>query len=203
MTSIFVSTLELPDPYNTADVGAWVEYGKRKVCLTLNTPGTLHRCRYEMAWLDVTEMYPWKGEPLYVSGQRRPPGGEWSRQSFTDAARKSMSAEILPVVSRYGFERWWLEVHRATKGQQIQSESESQIVEVEKIVTYHRRRVELGGLWSSGLLDLVPVEGVRVEMLDSGYDMRWARVDVAAKLLFGDDHLGWMTRDGKVVPHVE
>lgn len=198
--TVFVSTLELPDPYNTAELGAWVEYGKRKVCLTLKDPGSLYRCRYIMAWLDVTEREPWRGEPLSVWGSRRPTDDKsWSRVGFTDTARKSIETEILPLVSRYGFERWWLEVHRATKGEQMQTESTSAIVEAEKILTYHRRRAELGELWSADLVEIVPVT-TRATVEELGYDMRWSRVDVAARLMFGNDHLGWMSREGKLLP---
>lgn len=197
-STIFVSTLELPDPYNLAEVGAWVEYGRRKVCLTLKDPGTIHRCRYEMAWIDIQETQPWKGEPLWVTGHRRPPGAEWSRTVFTPAATKAMGAEILPIVARFGFSSWWLEIHRATKGETAKTESDAQRVEAERLVQYHARRAELGELYGSGLVDVVPVEGVRVEELD--YDMRWKRSDAAARLVFGDDDIGWITREGKLVP---
>lgn len=203
MTTL-LDQLVLPAPYDTGELGAWTEYGKRKVSITLKEPGSLHRNLFSMCWIDVTEQKPWRGEPLWVSGQRRPPDSDLARQSFTDAARKAIAAELLPVVQRYGFHRWWCELHRE-KGDRAAQEGRSRAEESAKAQRWHTAHAELGELYADGVVDPVALPptpvGERARRLAYiEYDGRWGYAEAVARLMLGEEQVGWMTSDGKLLP---
>lgn len=66
-----MTALVLPEPFASAPASAHTEYGKRVVTWTLSDPGEIARNGYQIAWVDITEREPWKGEPLWVSATRR------------------------------------------------------------------------------------------------------------------------------------
>jgi hypothetical protein len=194
--------LDLPEPFASAEVGAEVEYSHRKVGWTLYGPGDIHRNRYEIAWVEIREDRPWRGEPLYLSATRRPPGTSYSRVSFTDKARDQLHAELVPVVARYGFTRLWSELH-AAKATAVRDRSAA--AEARRIARWWDTKGDLAEMERDGVLEFRPL---RVEPYDrtprqrmpaqNPSGMTWE--EVTAEALHDGHRVGWVTRTGVVIP---
>ncbi len=79
--------------------------GKRALTWTVHGPDELHRCRFDIAWIEVTEREPMRGEPLQLALYRRTDRDQ-PRGPFTDACRAAAKAEIMPLLARNFGERW-------------------------------------------------------------------------------------------------
>ena len=66
-----VMTLQLPDPFASVEIGAYMEHGRRYLSWRLMDPGTLHRNAYAMAWFEVKEWEAFRGDRLSLSAMRR------------------------------------------------------------------------------------------------------------------------------------
>lgn len=201
--STLTDTLVLPD-WIGDETGAHVQHDRREVSWRIHHPEgiTVHRCQLVWAWFTVREERMWKGEPLHFFGERRVTenGG---RDYFTDLARKSMAGEVLPPIMRYGFDRLWTAIHQRGKdGQGALSQADLH----QREATWWRQKAELMDLYGSGLLEFVPtpptpvgerefkVETAAPHGFHSGYE------SVSARALFNDEHVGWMTTGGDVIP---
>lgn len=198
-----MSTLTLPEPFASANAGAHTEYGKRKISWTLAEPGEIARNGYQIAWVEITEREPWKGEPLWVSATRRPPGTEgWSRVRFTDKGREAISGILLPLVARYGFTRLWLDLHRTkhTAGDHAQA-----IAEAQRVVDWHVACRELTDMHAAGVLDFKPADP---KLLAQRYTVPVAAAygsgrdwePVMAQAFLDGESVGWITSRGQLVP---
>jgi hypothetical protein len=192
--------LTLPAPLDEAtDAGAWTEYGKRTICWTLGGPGTFRRNAWVFAWVQVTEQEPWRGEPLWLSAERRIVDASHLRQPFTTAARAALSDAVLPVVARYGFGRLWLELHRTRTTDAAKAAERARI-----IAAWHDARETLHQMHVDGLVDFHPIErdhygrppAVRVV----GWDGRLTAEPAAARATVHGEHVGWMTDRAVLVP---
>ena len=195
------ASLVLPTPLTGADVTAYVEHGRRVVCWTVRGHGSWHRCSWAWAWFDITEREPWRGEPLWLSAQRRVRESDM-RSSFTPKARDAIAAEVVPVVARYGFGRLWLEVRRgaadggAARRQAVRAETEAQ---------WWRMAADLADWHAGGRLAFEPVPSPRlgeralsVAVL-AEHDHRRPRTCLARVFMDGEQ-VGWVTDSGGVVP---
>lgn len=197
-------TLVLPAPFDTAEVGAYTQYGRRCVAFTLKQPGTLFRNQYAIAWITVVEDRPWSGEPLRIQTDRRPGSMDAMRQPFTEAGRKALEGLLLPHIARYGFGRWWTELH-ADAGIDARNDAEKRLADLKAVSRFLTDLVELGDMYANGVLDIAPYPPRSVDCPQPradriGYDGRWERVTVAAELSFGGELVGWLTDDAKLVP---
>jgi hypothetical protein len=197
-----LTALVLPSPFDMAEVGAHTEYGHREVTWHLREPGELHRNRYDMAWVEVHEQEPWRGEPLWLRASRRTAPGGWSRVPFTDAARASLHKLLVPLVARYGFSRLWME-HRNTRAagelEHYRSAEDDALTEAR----WWNARRELAEMQSDGFVDAIPVRdefGHRpTECRIYGDRSRhWERV--AARAVVNGEQVGWFTVKGELVP---
>lgn len=193
---------QLPAPYNTAvDVGAWTSYGKRCITFRLDGPATLHRCHYWMAWIDITEREPWRGEPLWVTAQRRT-GETHIRTPFTDAAARAIQADLLPAVQRIGFNTAWLDLHRAKSHDGCVPAAE----EADRRAAWWRLKDTLHQMHADGLVDFQPVphppigtRGQTVAVVTTHTThYEWA-TPVASGWVDGEQ-VGWITDKGELVP---
>jgi hypothetical protein len=189
------AALTLPAPFDQADLGAWTSYGRRQIALTLTTPGTLHRNAYVYAWIEVHEQVPWRGEPLYLTAQRRTDEAH-SRESFTAAARDAMHATLVPVIARYGFDRLWLAVHRTRT-----SGADARALEARRVAAWWDRAGELERCHADGVLDFRPRDGDdRIRCCSAGRLGDPEYEVMAAEALLHGERVGWMTRSGRLVP---
>lgn len=203
---VTLTSLVLPAPFDqVTDFGAWITYGKRKVAFSvIDQPGVFARNQYQSMWVDIEEREPWRGEPLWVSPSRRPPGTSFAREPFTEPARKAMSDLLLPVVARYGFDRWWTELHQGSKRM---AANEQALEDAVAIVDWWRRRNELAEMWSMGLLSARPIvrdtyrRGPMVTQLRTyGRGTDSNLVAPVAELWADGGQVGWLTEDSEVVP---
>lgn len=191
--------LSLPPPLLEAKPSAHVEYGRRAICWSLTEPGSWHLCRYNMAWLDVSEREPWAGEPLHLSATRRL-HYESPRDSFTDKSRTLIAAELLPLVARYGFSRLWVELHRTKTTEHHVSRAEQARAEAQ----WWQQRSDLNEMHMLGVVDFRPVRPddgrreVTVKVVPEHGSMSYEPVMAAA--LVDGDQVGWMTRGGQLIP---
>lgn len=195
-------TSRLPAPFNEAcDVGAHTSYGKRVITLRLDQPGNLHRNQYNMAWFDITEREPWRGEPLWVTTQRRTSTESWLRQPFTDAAARRIQADLLPAIQRIGFNTAWLALHRAKGHDGCVPAAE----EAERRAAWWRLKDTLHQMHADGDVDFRPVPptpiGTRGETVavvtthTTNYE--WA-TPMASAWVAGEQ-VGWVTDKGDLV----
>ncbi len=193
----------LPEPFASADMGAHTEHGRREVTWNIAGPGELFRNGYERCWVDIRERDPWKGEPLWLSASRRPAGHEsWGRCPFTDKGRQALHDLLVPLVSRYGFSRLWLELHRR-KGD---SGSLQQMRRAEREAQWWEMRSDLHRMHADGLVEFRPVPETPLGQhpptsmpVLSGH----GRPDYehpAAEALVDGERVGWMTVRGNLVP---
>ena len=200
-------TLVLPDWLEGKAASAGTDYGKRYVAWTLHRPEqmVLFRCTFSWAWITVTERQPWRGEPLWLSAQRRieDPAG---REPFTDRAREAMAREVLPVLARYGFDRYWLELHRAKGGA---DRSLDLADEAEAEASWWRARADLLRMHSAGMVDWSPCPepplGERqfsVPSYNSHGAARRGHEYPAAQGTVNGEVVGWMTKTADLIPNI-
>lgn len=196
------ATLNLPGPLATARAGAHQEYSRRTISWTLPDAGTWHLCRYEMAWVTVTEEVPWKGEPLSLWAHRRT-SSNGARESFTDKARKAIAAEVIPVVARYGFNCLWVELHRLKSTDGPRARAEQAAAEA----VWWRQSADLHDMHALGLVEFVPVtDADRGERRDltvkvvPEYHGQGHHLPVAARAMVHGEQVGWMTTSAQLIP---
>ena len=199
------ATLTLPAPFTDCEVGAYMEHGRRQLCWRLEEPGQLARNRYVMAWFDLSERVPFKGEPLWLSATRRLPGDSYARQSFTAAGRDAVAALVLPAVMRYGFSRAWTEAHGAKAARSVDS-AQRAVDDARARARWFEECAELASMHAAGLLEFRPVPdaplGQRAQTVALiGSDNRRSFDEVAAEAVLPDgERAGWLTRRGDLVP---
>lgn len=192
-------TLTLPAILEGVPMGAHTEYGKRLICWTLPEPGELYRNRYEIAWIDVTEREPWKGEPLWLSATRRHPGAS-GRVPFTDLGRDALHADIVPQIARHGFGDLWLALHR-TKG----SGAAEEAARAHRVASWWDQKAALDDMHQLGLVEFVPIDqrehprGLRKQIAEGNRGT--TSTDVGARAFVDGVSVGWMTTRGELIPN--
>ena len=209
MTATTVLGFAAPAPLDAAtSVGAWTEYGRRKVSWSIIAPGVFARNNFAMAWIEVVEDVPFRGEPLSVRAQRRI--DEHSpRESFADTARTRLVEAIVPAVARYGFDRLWTEVHR---GRHRPSGSGRAVARAEAVLAWHRNQVTLVEMHADGLVTFDRVgfhEGTAwtTTQRDSpglqravDHDGRVGWQAVIARAVANGEHVGWLDGHTRLIP---
>lgn len=196
-------TLVLPAPFTGCEIGAHLEHGRRQLTWRIEGPGQLARNGFEMAWFDVAERDPFRGEPLWLSATRRPLGQEsYGRQGFTDRGREHVAHLVLPVIARYGFDRAWSEAHQA-KAHKIIDSAKAGEAEALWVAEWWRAQADLAHMLADGALRFRACEqGLgrwpTVAVMDRAG--RRDRRDVVAAALLDGEQVGWMTRHGDLVP---
>lgn len=183
---------------------AGVSRGCRVLSWTLPGPGSLARNSYEMAWVEITEERPFKGEPLRVWFTRRR-GETYSRESFTDAGRLALKADLMPYIARAFGEIW--STHSAKR-----NGAESARLAAEKMAAYStwwEHHAALMDAYAQGVVDLRPtpptpigqhpfkIRVLNTYRLDGDYE------EVMAEAMMGGERVGWMTTSGLLAPTQE
>jgi len=192
--------LELPDPFASVEVGAYMEHGRRQLTWRLMEPGTLHRNAYAMAWFEVKEWEAFRGDRLSLWATRRTTP-EGTRETFTDAAREALSRQILPVIARYGFDRAWTEAHAQKAARAARGHAQA-IEEAQAVVEWYRCQADLDEAHAAGLIEfrpLAPSLHQSTSVVAQSTTGR-RREDVIAQALLHGDQVGWLTRGGDLVP---
>lgn len=199
--------MRLPS-YLPANPTAHIEYRKRLIAWTLTEPGELHRNRYQWAHITVHEQTPWRGEPLSVRAERRTSTTSYARESFTDAARQKMHAEIVPVVARYGFDRMWTELSRNVSAFRSAHAARAEAVEARRTAEWWDLKAELIEMHEMGAVEFVPVDDdsarhgrrrVTVRVAHP-HQQRFSHEHPAARVMCESDQVGWVLDSGELVP---
>lgn len=210
------SSLRLPPQLDNAPMSCGTSYGKRVVSWTITEPGEWHRNRFSMAWLEVSEREPWRGEPLWLHASRRPVDSTLAREPFTARARDLISAEVLPGIARYGFSRLWTELHRRAGRsdpeavERARAAMEAQIRRAEAELEWHRLTAELHDMHADGLTTLEPLRTGMARTVAQRDERRVAVVPryrgdssvqpVVARVLVDGEQVGWVTDHGHLIP---
>lgn len=193
-----MTALVLPGPLTGAEPGAWFEYNCRVVSWTVPTPGVWHRNSWVFAWFEVKERNAWYGDALWFGGQRRHGDITSIRTGFTDRGREAMSREVLPVIARYGFDRLWMELRQVKAAAE---RFDRPIREAEAAVEWWRMKQDLAGWMAAGDLTFEPVRDAREHRIRVCCSYRQYDYKAAgARAMLDGAHVGWMTRDGELVP---
>lgn len=64
-----------------------------------------NRARYDYAWVEATELNPFRGEPVAVTAHRRP-HNQYTREPFPAATLSHISGWVLTAL-RGRFDGWW------------------------------------------------------------------------------------------------
>lgn len=193
-----MSALVLPAPLDGAEPGAWVEYGKRTLSWGPLPEGSFARNTWAMAWVDVSEREPWRGEPLWLYASRRR-DESWSREPFTDTARRKLHDLVVPQIARYGFHRLWVERRRA------RTSAEADLVNARaagRVARWWQDKAALADLD----LDLRPPRRdpdrrhPTVLVARAYAPSVTERVDVIGEAWYEGEQIGWVTGSGEVVP---
>lgn len=197
-----VLALDLPAPLADITPAAHLDRGRRTITWTVTDPGELHRNTYAMAWIEVYESAPWRGEPLWLSASRRR-DESWSREPFTDRARDALHTAIVPQLARC-FADLWLDLHRTRA-----TPSDRRTLVGRAIASWCEQADHLAEMHALGLLEFRPVTpdevrerfgrcGVGVPIWDEHQGVRIE--DAVAWAVLDGEHVGWMLRTGWVVP---
>lgn len=194
--------LALPAPLTGEPVGGYVQYSHRYLSWGPLPAGEYARNRWDMAWVEVREDRPWKGEPLWLTAYRRPPGHGISRVPFTDKGRDTLHAEVVPVIARYGFDRLWTEARGASAAVGV-AERNARDARVE--AAWFDAKATVQSMLADGLVEFRPAAGANgrpltVRVVNPHSPQRRTWDFVAAEALVAGERVGWVTRDGDVVP---
>lgn len=195
------SGLDLPEPLDSAPIGAHVTYGRREVSWgPIYGPGEIERNRYAMAWFDVTEDRPWVGDRLRLTGQRRT-DETYARHAFTEKARAALEARVLPQIARYGFDRLWMEVRTAHAANGIEGARRA-AEEAEKDAAWLRALADLHEMHASGLTEIVrlPLDAWETVRIVPTYRGGPTSAKAAARVLLDGGLVGFLTSEGGLVP---
>jgi hypothetical protein len=195
--------LQLPAPFDMAELGAGLESGQRYVSWTLTRPTTLYRNRFFLAVIEIIEGELWRGEPLRLSADR------WAnkradRAPFTAAGRDDLQRLLVPPVARYGFSRLWTRVHgehQYLKVDDARAAVDAALCEA----TWWEAVAVLRELHAGGHLAFRPlrhVDGQPRRQLVAHHRRRSSPTydEVVGEAFHGGEHVGWLTVDGLVVP---
>lgn len=209
MTATTVLGFVAPAPLDAAtSVGAWTESGRRKVSWSIIAPGVFARNSFAMAWIEVVEQVPFRGEPLSVWAQRRI-DEDSPRESFTDAARARLVEAIVPGVVRYGFDRLWTEIHRSHYEPGSNGRA---VARAEAVLAWHRNQATLVEMHADGLVTFDRVgfhEGTAwtTTQRDSpgpqrsvDHDGRVVWQTVIARAVVNGEHVGWLDDHTRLIP---
>lgn len=187
---------DLPAPFDAAEVRADVKNGQRKITLTLPPDGVLHRCRYQRAWIELVEREPWSGDPtLMATRHLRHTGHDW----FTDAATRRIVEDLMPPVFRYGWARWWDELHRRRTPHLDPKEMADH---ASRIRRWWLLLDNLQRAYAAGHITLDPIRDVRDAPRQRQLDV-WGnatREPVIAAAIQRGEPVGWLTERGDLVP---
>lgn len=192
----------LPAPFDTLHWAASIEHGRRMVYTRQPLAGgELARNQFVTAWFEITEWNPWKGEPLHLTATRRT-GESYARQGFTDTGRERLARIVLPAVTRYGFDRWWNELHRNLRVSIADCDREAG--RIANVAEWWRLRADLASMHAAGDIELRGVEHDwryphPTTLLADTYG-RCERVDIAAEAWCRGERVGWLTSRGELVP---
>lgn len=198
-------TLALPD-YLPEQAAATTQHGRRVIAWTITDPGEIHRNQYRWARIAVTEREPWKGEPLWLSAQRRTSPTSHIASSFTDKARDRMHTDIVPVVARRGFTAMWLDLHRSPSRWRSAEQARAEADDAALVVEWWRAKAELLDMHTDGLLDFLPVERVPLGehpvtvRVCRSHDRQWTHEHPVAAAFLDGEQVGWMLDSGELVP---
>lgn len=177
--------------------------GKRSLIWTVHGPGELHRCRFDIAWVEVTEREPMRGEPLWLALSRRADLDQ-PRGPFTDACHTAAKAELMPLLAR-DFGTRWEAAHRPTvAGDWLDAADEARAR-----ARWFDRANELSELYAAGMVTLREPELDEYDRarafvrppevtIVSGHQ-RTERVPRIADVWLDGEHVGHLTARG-VVP---
>lgn len=159
-----------------------------------------------MGVVHALRTHPLRRGALWISAERRP-ANDGPRDSFTDAARDRIHTQVVPAVARYGFDRWWNEVHRATiAARSVANEAD----DAARAARWTAARIEVRDLYAAGDLEVHPLpsalvtttherEARRKAVLEHG-TTRATMKPVMAELRFAGETFGWLTDDGDPIP---
>lgn len=187
----------LPAPFDSADVSAGLSWSRRVVTMTLRQPGQLHRCRYDIAWIELRESAPWRGEPHVHATRRDAPNAP--RIAFTPTATKHVARDLLPVVVGDTFDRWWTSLHQARHSADPHRECAAR---ARRIVEWLDLRIELADAYGRGHIALRPLsddDRPRTQLIVDGTG-RLVREELLAEASISRSHVGWLTRTGELIP---
>lgn len=181
-------------------------HSKRRLTWQLTEPGRIFRNDFTTLYIEVVEQEPWKGEPLYLTTQRTQARNGSGRTNLTDAATRSLSAQILPIVIRYGFSRAWAEAFGARMaGSNASIDYERRRAQAE--ATWWQLYADLADMAANGLLDFVPLPTTQTYGREHSIDrahtpgtMRPRREHPTAEARFQGELVGYMTREGSLLP---
>lgn len=212
MTVIDAPALVLPAPFDTVEPGAHMEHGKRLLSWTLTGPGNLFRNRYAIAWVEISEREPWRGEPLSVWATRRVDMSA-ARMSFTDPGREAVAALLLEPVVRYGFDRLWVDRHGAgqkpsdaldaaarARREQVWWETKADLAEMhgKGLLSFRGCHTGADGVWEAEWVRRGRADSQRVVCEWGGNRNGWE--EVSARVFLGVEPVGWVTRGGDLIP---
>jgi hypothetical protein len=191
--------LDLAEPLASADMTACLERGRRTVTFHLGGAGTLYRNPYRQAWIRVAENKPWSGEVDWVTTERRPPGDSYLNESFTERAREALRDVLVPAINRYGFDRLWTDLFSVVSRYRDSGIAD----ELDRRAAWWRQRDALAQMVEDGATTYVPVKQEpygrekTVAVVDA-HRRSWAAV--IAEVRLQGDLVGWLTKDGEIVP---
>lgn len=178
---------------------AHIRFRRRSLHWRIDNPGTLHANRFEMAWIQLEERQPMRGEPLWVTAHRRT-GTDLARERFTDTASDKIHRTLAPVFARDFNDRW----ERAHQAQTNPRGAIEAAAKARARAEWHDRQAELVELWSLGLLGTRAHEPDETGFLPTGHRVvvpshyGTETVDALADLLLDGEHVGWLTERGPI-----
>ena len=162
----------------------------------------MHRCRYEIAWLELRESAPWRGQAHLQATRRSDPTSP--RIPFTVGATRLIAHELLPAVAGHLFERWWDSLHRSHD----HCSARACAATARRIAAWWDQRAELAGAYAAGHVMLRPhahhtQERARTQLV-ADTSGRLVREELLAEAVLAGDHVGWLTRSsGDLIPDDE
>jgi hypothetical protein len=199
------NTLELPAYMDGVTAQAYTEYGKRKLCWTITEPGEIHRNRFRWACIDVTEREPFRGEPIWVSVQRRTNPDNHIRTPFTESGRNAVHADVVPVIARYGFNRLWVDQSRHLGTYRGTDTARAEAESCRRMARWWDDKAVLSEAHEAGLTELVPAtpdDYGRPRTVRVGHHIggRSSWEPVMAEVHIDGVLEGWMLANAEIVP---
>lgn len=188
--------------------GAYIRHGRRSVSWRFHHHDghELYRNAAAWAWFTVAELRPFTGEPLSVQSERRMLD-HGPLEPFTDAAQRRIDEAVLPAVARYGFDRWWRDLHAGTVDARSYATARD---DAHRAAAWHDDLIELRATYATGLVDIRPLpagmatttaerDARRRSIIEHG-TTRVTVTEVMAELRLDGDLIGWLTTAGDPIP---